>query len=173
MTALDNTPLNKNFLSPLNFSLEIRRAPHLNFFCQSANIPSLSFQYPEQSNPFTNIPIPGDRLRFEDLNIVFKVDEDLQNYLELNNWMRSLGFPESFTEYAQIASNSIISGTGTRSDITLMVLNGIKVPNFEITFREAFPISLGSLQFSTIDESINYITCSVSFKYIFFDILKI
>ena len=45
-----------------------------------------------------DLPIPGDKMEFEDLNVRFLVDENLENYMEIQNWMRGLGFPESFQE---------------------------------------------------------------------------
>ena len=34
---------------------------------------------------------------FGDLSLRFLVDEDLTNYMEIQKWMRGLGFPESLT----------------------------------------------------------------------------
>ena len=45
-----------------------------------------------------DLPIPGDKMEFEDLNVRFLVDENLENYMEIQNWMRGLGFPESLQE---------------------------------------------------------------------------
>ena len=42
MSILDTQPTNKNFLSPLGFRFTIKKAPNLNFFVQSVNIPTLS-----------------------------------------------------------------------------------------------------------------------------------
>jgi hypothetical protein len=173
MTALDNTPVNKNYLSPLNFNFELKRAPHVNFFVQSLNIPGFSFTAPLQQNPFSNIPQVGDRIRYEDLEVTFKVDEDLQNYFEIYNWIRSLGFPENFEEYAQIKALPITGGKAVRSDITVLISNAIKVPRWSVVFRECFPISMSRLNFQTTDTSVNYLSCTATFKYIFFDIAEI
>ena len=32
--------------------------------------------------------------------MTFLVDENLENFQEIHGWMRGLGFPESYTEYA-------------------------------------------------------------------------
>jgi len=173
MSALDNTPVNKNFLSPINFNFSIQRAPHLNFFVQSVNIPGISLLPPAAGTPFSNIPVPGDRLHYQELIVQFKVDEDLQDYLELHNWIRSLGFPEDFTEYAQIAHVAPGSAKGTSSDITLLVSNQIRIPKWQITFRNAFPVSISSLNFSTTDSDVQYITASANFRYIFYDIAQV
>ena len=173
MSALDNTPINKNFLSPLNFEFSLQRAPHVNFFIQSINLPGVSFENPLQPTPFSNIPMTGDRLYFGDLNVTFKVDEDLQNYLEVFNWITELGFPADFDQYQVIAAKSISSGKGLRSDITLLISASTKVANYQVNFRECIPISVGPLQFSTTDESVNYMTCMVTFKYMFYELSKL
>jgi len=176
MTAIDNTPYNKNFLSPLNFVFQIRRSPHLNFFIQSVSVPSVSLNYPEQANPFVSIPIAGDHIHYQDLQVTFKIDEDLQNWFEIHNWIRSLGFPDNFMEYAQAAAQAAASptnGLGIRSDISLIILNAVKTPIYEVVFREAFPIYLSDMAFNTTDTSVNYITASATFRYILYDVNRI
>ena len=56
MTAVDNTPSNKNFLSPLNFKFAIKRSPHVNFFIQKVNIPDIKLNPTVYPNPMVNIP---------------------------------------------------------------------------------------------------------------------
>ena len=91
LTAIDNTPQNLNFLSPINFKFMLKRAPHVNFFIQKINIPGLSLPTIDVSNPLIKVPYAGDHLNYEELNISFKVDEDLQNYMEINTWLKSIG----------------------------------------------------------------------------------
>jgi hypothetical protein len=173
MSAIDNTPENKNFLSPLNFRFQIKKAPHVNFFVQKVNIPDIAIRSPTSPNPFVNIPYPGDHMEFGALNITFKVDEDLQNYLELHNWIRALGKPEDFTGYADIASKPSWTGDGICSDISVLVLASTKMPNYEVAYADAFPISLTGITFNTTDPNVNYIEASATFKYTYFTITKI
>jgi len=173
MTAIDNTPYNKNFLSPLNFVFQIKRAPHVNFFIQEVNLPSLSIQFPIQQNPFVNIPLSGEHIDFGSLKVSFKVDEDLQNWFEVHNWIRELGFPDNFSEYSNLSTATPTSGAGITSDISLVILNQIKNPTFEVTFRNAFPVSLSDLNFKSTDTDVNYITASAEFKYILYDVVKL
>lgn len=173
MTALDNTPANKNFLSPLGFKFQIKKAPHVNFFIQQVNIPSLILQSPEKGNPFVNIPYPGEHLKFGELKISFKVDEDLQNYLEIHNWIRALGKPENFNQYKEIQNKPIASGDGIYSDISLMVLSSTKMANYEIVYIDAYPVMLSDLQFNTVDTDVNYITASSTFEYTYYTITNI
>ena len=45
-----------------------------------------------------DIDLPGDKLTFNDFSLRFLVDEDLENYNEIQKWMRGMGFPESLEE---------------------------------------------------------------------------
>lgn len=170
MSALDHNPTNKNYLSPLTFLFNIKRAPNVNFFIQRAHIPGLTLDAVEQNNPFVTIPRPGDHIDFEDLAIEFKVSENLDNWLEIFNWIKNTGFPNSYEEYANIASKSIISGEGITSDITLLLANNNKILNIDVTFKDALPISLTSLEFDSTNPNIEYLSAVATFKYRTYDI---
>jgi len=173
MTAIDNTPNNKNFLSPLNFRFQLKKAPHVNFFIQKVNIPEISIKPKETLNPFVKIPYSGEHMDYGTLSISFKVDEDLQNYLEIHNWMKALGKPQDYSEYANIANKDSMTGEGIYSDISVLVLSSSKMANYEIAYVDAFPISLSGLNFNTIDTDVNYVEASASFRYTYYDIIKI
>lgn len=173
MTALDSTPENKNFLSPLNFRFQIKKAPHVNFFIQKVNIPEISIRAPESTNPFVTIPYSGEHINYGILNIEFKVDENLENYLEIHNWLKSLGKPQDFEQYKNIQDIPTWTGDGIVSDISLLVLASTKTPNYDITYTDAFPVSLSGLSFNTTDSDVNYVTASATFRYVYYDITKI
>jgi hypothetical protein len=174
MSALDNIPSNKNFLSPLNFKFTLKRAPHINFFLQKINLPQVSINpTPEYSNPLINIPLPGEFVTFSPLSISFKVDEDLQNYLEIFNWIKALGDYGRDGDYAKLQNAQPGTDLGLYSDLSLMVLSSTKMPNYEITFMDAFPTSITGLPFNTVDSDVNYIEASVEFRYTIFEINNI
>lgn len=173
MSAIDNTPENKNFLSPLNFRFFLKRAPHTNFFVQKVNIPDLSLKPANYPNPMVNIPIPGEHLDYGILTVTFKVDEDLQNYLEIHNWIKSLGKPVDFEGYKQLEQAEVTSGDSIYSDISLMILSSTKMPNYEITFVDCHPVSLSGANFTSVDDDVNYVTASASFRYTYYDIAAV
>lgn len=173
MSALSNNPKSLNFLSPLNFNFRLKRAPNLNFFIQKINLPAISFKSAVQTNPFVNISLSGEHLDYGDLSVTFKVDEDLNNYLEIHNWIRSLTFPDNFDEYKNLSKNAEYTGEGLTSDITLIISNSVKVPNFEVNFRNAYPTSLSALSFQTTDTTVEFITATATFDYMMYDIVKI
>lgn len=172
-TALTSIPTNKNFLSPLNFTFKLKRAPHVNFFIQSINIPEISVGPVDIPNPFVRIPVSGEHLTYGNLTINFKVDEDLENYLEIHNWMLGLSKPESYQQYADLKAQPTYSGYGIVSDIDLLVLTSAKNPNYRINYKDAFPIALGGLQFSTTSTDVNYLEVSATFRYLSYSIEKI
>jgi hypothetical protein len=173
MSAIDNTPVNKNFLSPLNFTFILKRSPSLNFFVQKINLPGLSLSPINMPTPQLRIPIGGDHIEYENLKVTFKVDEDFENYFEIHNWIRGLGYPVDQKEYAVLSNASRSSGVGVKSDIVVIIANGLKNPNVEITFKDAFPTDLSELIFEVTDTDVNYVTATVTFSYVYFDIVKI
>ena len=89
---------NRNFLAPTGFKLVLNRSPKVAFFSNAANLPGITLGEATQPTYLKDIPTPGDKIVFDDLNIRFMVDEDLKNYMELQNWIRGLGYPESVQE---------------------------------------------------------------------------
>ena len=172
MSAVDNTPSNKNFLSPLNFKFVLKRAPHVNFFVQKVTIPGISLAAVTTPNPLLRIPEPGDQLDFEELSITFRVDENLQNYLEIQNWLRAIG-KQSFQQYGAIAVNKAFTGESIKSDVSLTVLSSAKRPNYEIVFEDAFPTGISSIEFDSSMEDVMYIEAEASFRYTKYEITKV
>ena len=169
MTAINDTPTNLNYLSPLNFQFQIKKAPHVNFFIQKVNIPSLTLKSVIIPNQFAPVPYPGEHLDYGELKITFKVDELLQNYLEIHNWIRYIGKLD-YGEYANIEKNPSWTGDGIYSDITVSVLSNIKTINYDATFTDAYPVDLSDITFNTTDEDVKYIEASATFKYTYYNI---
>ena len=97
--------------------------------------------------------------------INYKVDEDLQNYLELYNWIRELGFPNNFDEYKSIAGKPVYTGLGITSDMSLIILSSSRNPTYEVIFKDAFPISISSLIFDSTTQDVQFLEASATFRY--------
>jgi hypothetical protein len=173
MSALNESITNRNFLSPLNFEFRIKKSPHVNFFLQKVNIPNIELREVTTSNPFVTVPYPGEHITFSPLMLEFKVDEDLKNYLEIRNWITALGKPQEFEQYRAIAEKPSYTGDGIYSDVTLIPMTSTKMPNYEVVYVDAFPVSLSQISFFTTDENVSYLTASTTFKYSYFTIDKI
>ena len=167
---LTSQPQNTNFLSPLGFRFSLKRSPNLNFFATDVNIPSFEIGTVVLPSPFKQIELPGDKPSFGDFTITFKVDEGMQNDLEVFNWLAKIGFPESFEQFASIQNTGISSGQGIVSDGTLTILNSSMNPTTEIRLENMFPYSLSEVNFTTADTTVNYVTARAAFK---FNLMKV
>ena len=171
------TPLeNRNFLSPVGFKFSLKRAPGVAFFCNQANIPSMDLGIAEQPTYLRNIPTPGDKIQFGDLTLRFLVDEDLVNYMELQRWIRGLGYPEDMDEFRKLEGETVMpsnfgnAGDQIYSDGTLQILSSNLVPSFQVVFTDLFPYTLSTVMFDATDTDIEYFTADVSFKYTIYNL---
>ena len=172
------TPIgNRNFLSPVGFKFSLKRSPGVAYFCNEANIPDMSLSIAEQPTYLRDIPLPGDKIDFGDLSLRFMVDEDLTNYMEIQNWIRGLGYPERVSEYQDLEKKAYIQQTFGKkrqdiySDGTLQILSNNLVPKFQVLFDDLFPYSISTVTFDATDTDIEYFTAEVSFKYTMYNIV--
>jgi len=171
------TPLsNRNFLAPTGFKFSLKRSPAAAFFCNQANIPSMDLGVAEQPSYLRDIPTPGDKIDFGDLSIRFLVDEDLVNYMELQRWIRGLGYPESLKEFDDLEKEAIITssfankGDDIYSDGTLQILSSNLVAKFNVNFKDLFPVSLSTITFDATDTDVEYFTAEATFKYTIYNL---
>jgi len=167
---------NRNFLSPTGFKFTLTRTPKVAFFCNQANIPDLTLGVAVQPSYTKMLPTPGDMIEFGDLTLRFLVDENLENYMQIQNWIRGLGFPEQISQFAELEESGLVQGNYAKdmqniySDGTLQVLTSSQIPNFQIVFQDLFPYSLSTMTFDATDTDIQYFTADVSFKYTIYNI---
>ena len=168
---------NRNFLAPVGFKFNLKRSPGVAFFCNTANIPDLNFGVANQPTYLRDIPTPGDKIDFGDLNLRFLVDEDLTNFMEIQNWIRGLGFPESIQEFRDFEASGQQpkppygqAGHDIYSDGTLQILSSNLIAKFNVNFKDLWPYSLTTLNFDATDTDIEYFTASVSFKYTIYNL---
>jgi len=168
MSALDRVPTNKNYLSPTGFQFLLKKIPNTEFFVQAANIPGLIIGQAIQPSPFTNNYFPGDEITYEEFNLRFIVDEDLENYKELYRWITALGRDTDFGKYkAELQRNRDINpDTGDLySDASLTILTNSKNANITVSFFDMFPVALSSLDFDYAATDIEFLTSDVTFRY--------
>ena len=168
---------NRNYLSPTGFNFTLQRCPKVSFFSNTAQIPGIDLGVTIQPNYLNDIPRPGDKIDFSDFTLRFLIDEDLKNYMQLQNWMRGLGFPESLSEiYRELAKEKAVYDQEMEgeqllfSDGTLQVLNSTSNPQFLVKFSGMFPTSLSTLDFDATPTDIEYFTAEATFKYTMYNI---
>ena len=191
--VINREPSKRDYASPVQFRFKMTKLPLVEFFVQSANLPGISLGNATQTTPLYDIPIPGDKISYSPLDLSFIVDENLNNYKEIHDWLLALGFPNNHTQFANLqtegsdrfpgsTAGSVVPGVtapaplaegGTYSDATLTVLNSKNIAKTEIRFSNVYPISLGSLSYNVQASDVDYLQVSASFNYLNYDIVQI
>jgi len=186
-------PIIMDYASPIQFRFKCTKLPLVEYFCQTANVPSIALGEATVTTPLYDYPIPGDKVTYGSLDISFLVDENLNNYKELHDWILGLGFPKDNLQYANLAASSAdtfpgstasaaatgtslkqpVSEGGIYSDATLTILNSKNVAKTEIRFQNLYPTTLGGLNYDIQASDVDYLTVSASFNYINYDIVQI
>lgn len=185
-------PTKQDYADPTKFKFSIVKLPKVEYFCTQVNLPGVSIadNY-TQPTPFRDIPLPGEKLRYEPLSVTFLVDENLENYQEIHGWLRGLGFPGGHEEFKKLldsgqdrfpTSKSSILGDAGRggkfkspdtggvfSDATLSILTSKNNPITEVRFSDCFPLSLSALQYDQQATDTTYLTATVTFDYKLYD----
>ncbi len=163
---------NRNFLSPVGFKFTLSKEPKVAFFCNSAKIPEISLDVQTFATYLKDLDVPGHQVAYGDFSLRFLIDENMQNYMALHNWITAIGFPESPTQFTQLSQD--LTDTyyrGQFSDGSLYVLNSNYNTTAVVKFKDLFPYSLSSIEFDSTQSDIQYFTATASFKYTIYDIL--
>ena len=174
MAKISDTQIaNRNFLSPVGFKFSLSKFPKVDFFCNSARIPEITLGTAIQPSYLKEIDIPGEKLIYGDLSIRFLVDEQLENYVAVHNWLTGLGFPETPQQFIDKTTDR----DGLRDfqeqfcDGSLHILNSNYNDVAIIKFKDIFPTSITSLDFDATETDINYFTAEATFKYVIYSIV--
>ena len=177
-----------DYASPVQFRFKCSKLPTVEFFCQTANIPGIGLGVADVDTPLKSIPFPGDKVTYQDLAISFLVDENLENYKEIHDWIIGLGAPQNHTQFSTLRdtgtdrfpgqttnspNNNAVPDGGTYSDATLTVLNSKNIAVTEIRFHNIFPTSLGALSYDVQASDVNYLSTSVDFSYMYYEIVHL
>ena len=181
-SPLARQPDKLDYASPTQFRFGIKQLPKVEFFTIDVNLPGITGTPIDYPTPYKNIPTMGDKLAYDDLTIKFIVDEYLENYQSLHNWMTGYGFPSDrseFRTYRDVTSNTpaggsepsvdligkVIPDRAMYSDAFLMILSNKNNPILNVNFQNVFPISLSGLEFTQGATDVEYMTASATFQY--------
>lgn len=166
-------PSTYDFLRPNGFVLAIDNIPNFNYNCQGVSFPGISLGSPAQETPFIDVNHVGEKLNYTTLNVRAIVSEDMQNYIEIVEWMRGLGFPESHADFEAFIRNrmseqdmNLKSRFETEtSPGSLFVLNSANNPIVEWRFENLFPINASGMEYDTTTSMVEYLTMDVVFLF--------
>jgi len=117
-------------------------------------MPSVTVNETVVNRPQTDVYVPGDKIVYEPMSITMLVAENMENYVEVFEWLqRSVNTNNSADKY---------------DDITVYILSSKNNASGAVTFRNAFPTSLGSIAFNVQDADISYAQVDVTFRYDYF-----
>jgi len=190
---IDRTPTKFDYASPIQFRFKMTKIPNVEFFIQTANIPGITLDEVQQPTRLKAIALPGSTLSFASLELSFLVDENLNNYKELHDWLIGLGTPESDSQFAGLlesgrdrfaGSTASLAPTGSNtatplnegaiySDATLTVLSSKNIAKTEIRFKNVYPTSLGSLSYDIKASDVDYLQVGASFSYMGYEIVQL
>jgi len=180
MSALTRNPTNRDILQSTKFRLNFSRIPGVTYFCQTANLPGVSLTEVMRNTPFVDLYVPGEKLIYDTLNITFLVDEELRDWEQIHDWIRAMTFPTDFKEYRDLKKLSDVSAYRHASklppqyaDASLTIFTNKNNANIRIAFKDLFPTTLASIQFSSLDSAENIITADASFRYSYYDIERV
>ena len=167
MTTLSSTqPSNINQLNIVNFEINFSRLPTVEYFCQRVNMPAVILGDTFQPTPFLNTPVEGDTLVFESVNMSFILDEDMQNYIEMYDWLTALGFPREYGQFRALQdAGSATEYSSKFSEMDIILHTNKSNPNYKVTFNDVFPTSISAVQFDTTASSLDPIIVDATFNF--------
>ena len=187
--TIERQPTKLDYASPTQFKFGIHQLPKVEFFTTTATVPAIALSDVVIPTPFKSIPMQGDQLTFDNLTINFIVDEFLENYLSLHEWMTAIGFPKNRDQFSTFRSTTSNTPTDTRgsskdigdvgvstairgmfSDATLVVLSNKNNPIVQVKYADVFPTSLSSLDFNQNATDVEYLQATATFKYKLYEI---
>ena len=188
-SPLSRQPTKLDYASPTQFRFIIGQLPKVEFFTVATNLPGITLSGAVQNTPFKDIPMPGNKLDYEDLTVTFIVDEFLENYTSLHEWLLAFGFPknrEQFSTFRSTTSNAPTDTKGSNNDIgvvgattamrgmfsdaTLVVLSNKNNPIVQVNYADVFPTSLSALDFNQSATDVEYLQATATFKYKLYEI---
>ena len=189
MASVKRQPDKLDYASPTQFRFGIHQLPKVEFFSTAATIPAIALSDVIVPTAFKTIPMMGDQLTYDNLSISFIVDEYLENYLSIHEWMTAIGFPKNRTQFSQFKSNTSntpstasspsrdigdvqkpTSANALFSDATLTVLSNKNNPIVNVFFRDLYPIAMTGLSYNQAATDVEYLTAEITFAYQLYEI---
>ena len=189
MASVKRQPDKLDYASPTQFKFGIHQLPKVEFFSTAATIPAIALSDVIVPTPFKSIPMMGDQLTYDNLSVSFIVDEFLENYLSIHEWMTAIGFPKNRTQFSEFKSNTsntpsanavksndigdVQKPTSTNalfSDATLTILSNKNNPIVNVFFRDIYPIAMTGLSYNQAATDVEYLTAEITFAYQLYEI---
>jgi hypothetical protein len=159
---------NINYLQPTAFKLVIDRKKfgNLEYFAQTVSHPEVNITTAEIPFRRVNLHVAGDKLTYGTLSARIIVDENMQSYTEIYDWVQRL-VTENNTTRSIIADDEF----PTAVDITVSILNSQNNQVKAIRYIDCVPIDIGGIDFEATTQDVQFLTFNVTFQFSYFKIV--
>jgi len=162
---------NTNLFQPTGFRVTIDREHYgsFQFFVTKVNHPGA--QNPANDTPFrgkTQVPMPGNMMSYGELSMEVLLDEDFMSYKEIYDWMLRHVNEEKIADRLGVRSSN--SPVPSYADIHVTSLTHANNNGVEFRYKDCVPVSLGDVPFDAQNQSVEYVTFPVSFRFSYFTI---
>ena len=165
LSPINRQPTSTNYLYQTFYKFQMRRLPKVNYFMQKVSLPDFASGGPiEQPTRFVPVKHPNKNVSFENLTIEFLVDENLENWRELYDWMRTIYLVNNYEKFESETSTHFTEGS-------ILLLNSAMNVNKEIRFHNLLPISLSGIDFDSTDTDLSPRIATATFAFDFYEFL--
>lgn len=149
-----------NFLNPSSFVLTLDSQAYsgAEFTIQTMVLPDVTVEGAILNYQQIDVGRAGDKMAFGQFEISYLIDEDLLNYKEIFDWMKS----------NVETKHSTSTSSDHYRDMTLTVMNSANNVTKQIKFVDAYPTSISSLPFDITTTDVEYLTAVVTFQYSYY-----
>ena len=149
-----------NFLNPSSFVLTLDSLSYsgAEFTIQTMMLPDVTAEGAALPWQQVNIATVADKIAFGTFEVSYLIDEDLLNYKEIFDWIKSN------VETNHTATNHV-------RDLTLTIMNSANNVTKQIKFVDAYPTSISSLPFDITTTDVEYLTAAVSLNYSYYQFI--
>ena len=170
MATTVSTLESTNFLQPTGFKVIVNRSrfKNLEFFAQSVQHPDVSISPTIVPYKRSNVNLPGDKLEYGTLTVDTILDENMNVYKEMHSWMTKV----VEVNHTPSTANTVQSQDKSMYDISVLVLSSHNNTNDTIQYKDAFPTNIGSVNFQSTVDGIQFLTFPVTFAYTTFTITE-
>lgn len=184
LNALARQPTNTNLTTATQFRFSIIQLPKTEFFIKACTLPGINMGEAIFPTPFRDLPVLPDKLVYDNLEVTFLVDENLENYREIHNWMVGIAFPKERTQFANFRQSNndrapaspsqgsrdvVLPDSAMYADATLTVLTNKNNPVVRANFSNVYPVALSGLDYTSAETDSAPIEATVTFQYSIYD----
>ena len=109
---------------------------------------------------------------YDPFSLSFIIDEDMENYMILHNWLKGVGTPNTVFERSEYRAKmeSVFGNDDLYADGTLTILNSNFNMNYNVIFKDLFPVSLSALDFNATIDGTEYAMAQATFRYLQYEV---